>query len=92
MIVGIKYCGGCNPRFDRVAEACALARDYPQHCFVRAGCKTEMDLLLVICGCQVACADISGLHPKSGILYARNKSDLLQVKDVLDQLPNPNNL
>lgn len=27
--VGVRYCGGCNPRFDRVAGVEALARACP---------------------------------------------------------------
>ena len=30
MRVGLRYCGGCNPRFDRVAAAGRLAAACPQ--------------------------------------------------------------
>ena len=51
----IHYCGGCNPRYDRVALAARLQRAFPQftyHCDVDA----PADLALVLCGCGVGCA------------------------------------
>jgi len=57
--VGLKYCGGCNPRYDRVA----LAEDLK----ARVGRGIEwvspeggdLDLVLAVEGCETACADLS---------------------------------
>lgn len=56
---GLKYCGGCNPQYDRIA----LAEDLK----VRLGRKIEwvsleaddLDFVLAIEGCPSACADLS---------------------------------
>ena len=58
MPAGVKYCGGCNPRFDRVAAAGALGfGGVPA-----AQPGVRYDTLLVICGCTARCADLSGLE------------------------------
>lgn len=61
MRVGVKYCGGCNPRYDRVALVHRLMEEQPQDYFEPAVPGEMYDLLLVICGCQAQCADIQGL-------------------------------
>jgi len=58
--VRIKYCGGCNPQYDRVALVEELQ--------TRLGGTVEwvstddvdtIDLVLVVQGCDTACADLS---------------------------------
>jgi hypothetical protein len=57
--LGLKYCGGCNPRYDRIALAESLKS--------RLGAGVEWvsleadppDLVLAIEGCETACADLS---------------------------------
>ena len=52
----IKYCGGCNPTYDRVRLAAELRER------VEAGAECEDlrlgHLLVVICGCARACAGV----------------------------------
>ena len=57
--VAIKYCGGCNPDYDRVALV--------KHIEERLNGKVEfvsaedenIDLVLAVEGCKTACADLS---------------------------------
>lgn len=60
--VGIKYCGGCNPRFDRVAWVQRLQKSCPDVRLVPAGREDAPPFAyLVVCGCSARCADVSGL-------------------------------
>lgn len=54
----VKYCGGCNPRFDRVAAAASLGFAGAPSARPGVPCGT----LLVVCGCTARCADLSGLE------------------------------
>ena len=36
MKIGIKYCGGCNPRYDRSQEVEKLKKKFSQHTFTSA--------------------------------------------------------
>jgi 4-hydroxybutyrate CoA-transferase len=55
MNVAIKYCGGCDPAFDRVemAERIKIAADNAiSWCSVH---ERHRDIILLICGCPKAC-------------------------------------
>ncbi|HAM05516.1 MAG TPA: beta-hydroxyacyl-ACP dehydratase, partial [Megasphaera sp.] len=36
MVIGIKYCGGCNSTYDRAQEVQRLMGDFPGHTWVYA--------------------------------------------------------
>ena len=61
MTVGVRYCGGCNPRFDRVAAVGHLAAACPQAAVEPAEPGKVYDLLLIVGGCFACCADQTGL-------------------------------
>jgi acyl dehydratase len=64
MNIGIKYCGGCNPRYDRTREVQRFITCFPQHTFTYTPEQTVCDVCLLVCGCQTACAESSGLAVK----------------------------
>ena len=57
-IIGVKYCGGCNPQIDRsglveeikksLPPEFRLSTDQPPH---------PWETAILICGCPIACAD-----------------------------------
>ena len=55
-VVGVRYCGGCNPRFDRPALLRALAARLPGAEFVPAQSHTPYRAAVILCGCPAACA------------------------------------
>lgn len=54
MDIYVKFCGGCNPRFDRMEFASRLEENFPEHSFQKE--YKDPDISLVICGCPSACA------------------------------------
>lgn len=68
MEVGVKYCGGCNPRYDRPELLNKLRKAYPDVKFDYAKEGVETDLLIVLCGCTAECADISNLKAKKTVV------------------------
>jgi hypothetical protein len=61
LTIGVKYCGGCNPEYDRVTLAKEMAgRLGPYARFIPAG-PEGADLILAVHGCPTACADLSAL-------------------------------
>ena len=57
--IGVKYCGGCNPNYDRVALVKRIEeRLRGKASLVRAD-SDGISLVLVVVGCSTACADIS---------------------------------
>jgi len=84
MRIGIKYCGGCNPRYDRVAEINKLKAEFPMAEFVAASnYPTECDIILIVCGCFAVCAERSGLVPKDEMIVMWQAADMKQVREKL---------
>lgn len=66
MKIGIKYCGGCNPRYDRTNITEQLKRDMPGSEVFTAEPALTMDYVVVVCGCKSACAFAEGLEGRYG--------------------------
>lgn len=64
--LGVKYCGGCNPRFDRAEAVRTLG--FGQAEAARPGVRYRM--LLVVCGCTARCADLTGLEAGMRLLIS----------------------
>lgn len=82
--IGIKYCGGCNPRYDRVREVASLIRQFPSFTF-QYDTAVYCPIWIVVCGCQSACCptdDLSG----GQILRLREPKDFLAVRRELERL------
>jgi len=60
--VGIKYCGGCNPEYDRVAAVNRLAEDLREDVEFLPASAPDLDLVLAVQGCRTACADLGDLE------------------------------
>ena len=56
MKVAFRYCGGCNPRYDRGALVKRLTEKHPEWDAEIAAEGTCYDLLIVVGGCSSCCA------------------------------------
>ena len=66
--IGVRYCGGCNPRYDRVALVKRLSSFFPETEFVTAQAGVKYPAVLVVCGCPTRCANTSDLAVPAGRL------------------------
>jgi hypothetical protein len=55
--VGVKYCGGCNPTYDRVKRVEMLVGALKEGIEVVSYEEAPFELLLIVNGCQKACVD-----------------------------------
>jgi len=57
-LIGIKYCGGCNPQIDRTKLVREIVKRLPRG-FILSDSKTKgpWDTGILFCGCLTACAD-----------------------------------
>ena len=68
--VVVRYCGGCNPRYDRVAAVEILQRQFPEADFVSEHpCPVAT---VLVCGCAVQC------------IARENDADALRLTDLDD--------
>ena len=60
--VGLKYCGGCNPEYDRVALVRHIEESLQGEVeFVKPESE-GVELILAVEGCSIACADLSAFQ------------------------------
>ena len=84
--VGVRYCGGCNPRYDRVALVRRIGDFFPEAEFVTAQPGVKYQAVLVVCGCLARCADVSDLAVPAGRqICLSGWEDLLPAKEKLTE-------
>ena len=81
--IGVKYCGGCMPSYDRTG----LVRDLQERLagkveFVRWD-RPDTRMTLIVAGCPNACADVEGLDPEI-LFYLRGPADAAELINRLE--------
>ena len=59
---GVKYCGGCNPEYDRVALMEQVKERLEGKVSFVPPESEGIDIILAVHGCRTACADLSGFR------------------------------
>jgi 3-hydroxyacyl-[acyl-carrier-protein] dehydratase len=58
IVIGIKYCGGCNPHIDRAKLALDIEKLLPtEYSLTTDQTFNPWDIGILICGCPTACVD-----------------------------------
>ena len=83
MICGIKYCGGCNPRYNRTQFYEKLKKECPEIEFDYVKPGIMYDHLVVINGCLSRCADISEIQLQGDMFKI---ADANQFEELIEQL------
>lgn len=77
--IGVKFCGGCNPKYDRDSIFLKVKEAYGEDVHIVEEGETY-DALLSICGCENACADISKY--KHNVLFINTDSQKVEVEEI----------
>ena len=74
--IGLKYCGGCNPRYDRIETVRRIRNELGGTVrFVPPG-DPGVDSVLAVMGCETACVDLSSFEGKRiCIITSREEAD-----------------
>lgn len=86
MVCGVKYCGGCNPRYDRTGFFDAVRQDCRAAEFQYVRPEAVYDSLLVICGCPSKCADISAIEVSGKTLIVSDGDELSNTVEAINKL------
>jgi len=62
LVIGLKYCGGCNPTYDRVALVKKMEKHLQGKVEFVSPESEDVDLILAVQGCSTACADLSAFE------------------------------
>ena len=86
---GVKFCGGCNPRYDRVEALYQLKeifKDKIDFDYAKEG--NDYDVVLVIGGCTNCCASHKQYTASKGTLKMWQESDITRISESIEKLIN----
>lgn len=69
--VGLKYCGGCNPDYDRTALAASIRERLKDRVEFVSHYNGGYDKVLIITGCECACVDVKPFADKEVHIVTR---------------------
>ena len=83
--IGVKYCGGCNPNYDRVELVEDLKRRLDGKVKFVVADSEGVELVLAVEGCEIACADLSPFEVKR-IFIMTGVEDAHRFIKLIDEL------
>lgn len=87
MKCGVRFCGGCNPRYDRGNALEKLKERFKGEIdFVIAEENVMHDLLLVIGGCTNCCASYEQFQTRRGIIRIWDEEQLEKIANDIREL------
>lgn len=84
MRIGIKYCGGCNARYDRSRCVEQLKERFSFYSFETVSRQQEYDILLLVCGCPAACASAEGIKVRGKKLTLTNMKGFVEAEEIIE--------
>ncbi|MBO8182432.1 MAG: hypothetical protein H0Z28_06520 [Archaeoglobus sp.] len=87
MKIGIKYCGGCNPTYEREKIEKTIRKNFNAE-IVYTSSLENVDVLVFINGCKHACAIESIGSPESRrvVLFDELKDELELINEIKSAL------
>lgn len=86
MKCGVKFCGGCNPRFERGDVFRRFKKEISNVDFTYADEKEYYDILLVIGGCPSCCASYEQYDVKGEVYRIWDINQVEEIKEILSKL------
>ena len=83
-LIGVKYCGGCNPTIDRVGIVSEIQKMLPRGFTLTSDTNAApWETGIMICGCIAACIDKPEIRnlTRRWIIVAGNNVDMLEVSE-----------
>jgi len=82
--IGIKYCGGCNPYYDRVALVKRIESRLQGKVEFVSAANDDVDLVLAVEGCNTACADLSSFDENKIRIITKTEDADDFIQDILN--------
>ena len=83
--VGVKYCGGCNPEYDRVALVEQIKERLEGKVSFVPPESEGVDIILAVHGCRTACADLSGFRRIETLTISGNEEREEFVREIVER-------
>ena len=78
--IGLKYCGGCSPRYDRVQAVASIKRRLEGRVEFVSYEDRDVEGILVVTGCPTACVNMAPFegHPVWVVSGPRDVEDFIE--------------
>ncbi|WP_206458496.1 hypothetical protein [Anaerovorax sp. IOR16] len=86
MKCGVRFCGGCNPRYDRGKVLEEIKESLSEIDFEYACEEETYDVILVIGGCTNCCASYEQFKTKEGVIKMWDSADTKRIIRVIRDL------
>lgn len=83
MEIGVKYCGGCNPNYQRRSIVTRAQSEFPHAHFSSYDPASSYDLVVVICGCMEECFTFSCTNSAHDPVWVRSLQEYDRLHDAL---------
>ncbi|TFG93858.1 MAG: hypothetical protein E4H15_00065 [Syntrophobacterales bacterium] len=95
--IGLKDCGGCTPRYDRVQAVASIKRRLEDRAEVVSYEDPDVEGILVVTGCPTACVDLThhvNATPFEGhpVWVVSGPEDVEEFIEKIKKLENSNGL
>ena len=86
MKIGIKFCGGCNPFYERGAAVKKYMKEHPEHNFEFVREDEEYELIVIVCGCMCRCVTYDTLTSKYGFVIVSSEKDFELITEKINEI------
>lgn len=86
MKCGVRFCGGCNPRYDRGNALEEIKKSLSDVEFEYACEGVTYDVILVIGGCTNCCASYEQFKTREGVIKMWDYGDIDRIVKVIRDL------
>jgi len=84
--IGIKYCGGCNPSYERVEMIQRVQSLLKDRFIFSVNDLQDLDVMVLVSGCPRACVNKNSNHPEVPSRLIVGESDFKSLIDWLEGL------
>lgn len=82
--IGVKYCGGCQSKFNRSEVLHRIKENYEFLNFEYVKENEAYDFIMVISGCPIKCANIEKYKVKYGVINL-DSENYRDFKNIIDE-------
>lgn len=83
MNILLKYCGGCNPRYDRKKIVDYLKKDFHEINIILPIDNKTCDFAVIISGCMSSCVNHDNIEGKYGKFIINDINDYEYLKSTI---------
>lgn len=85
MKIGVKFCGGCNPRYDRGASLRKMKEHLMDVDWITGNKEEICDYWLLICGCQRGCIKTEEFTGTKEIFLLESPMDFVKAEQMIKE-------